>query len=224
MTEFSGAEAAGAPPAVAMVLTPVASAPALAGLCAMTGIDCYVIPSSSGAVALVELDDKGRVSDDGAAPVDAPAAPVAGPVGADDDATPVDAAADDLDDFHVRDWDISDLLGGSAEEIPPEADKLAKQLSRLSKAGVVLITAALSEDGGFEKGLSGQLTARHYDTGEAGEEVSVGLILAGADDVVEDLILRRVRVTEVPGHERSGEIPRWKAARMFGKGLRRRKP
>lgn len=238
MSQTPGAETAGAPPAVAMVLTPVASAPALAGLCAMTGIDCYVIPSSSGAVALVELDDTGRVAD-GAAPAGtAPAGTGAQDAATDDAGVPAaeagaagadgadagDAAADDLDDLHVRDWDISELLGGGAEEIPPEADQLAKQLSRLSKAGVVLITAALSEDGGFEKGLSGQLTARHYDTGEAGEEVSVGLILAGADDVVEDLILRRVRVTEVPGHERSGDIPRWKAARMFGKGLRRRKP
>lgn len=221
MSQPSGTEAGGTPPAVAMVLTPVASAQALAGLCAMTGIDCHVVPSSSGAVALIELDDKGRVSDDGA-PVAATDSSSAAHT--DDGAVPDGAVPDDLDDLHVRDWDISDLFGGGQDEIPPEADTLAKQLSRLSKAGVVLITAALSEEGGFEKGLSGQLTARHYDTGEAGDEVSVGLILAGADDVVEDLILRRVRVTDVPGHERSGGIPRWKAARMFGKGLRRRKP
>ena len=204
MSEPAGTDGAALPP-VAMVLTPVASAQALAGLCSMTGIDVHVVPSGSGAVAVLELDEKGRAVDDAAPDV------------------PTDDDGGDDGDLQVRDWDISELLGGTHEEIPPQADELAKNLSRLSKSGVVLITAALSEEG-FEKGLSGQLTARHYNDGEAGEEVAVGLILAGADDVVEDLILRRVRVTDVPGHERSGDIPRWRAARMFGKGLRRRKP
>ncbi|MEE6289073.1 hypothetical protein V2J52_15585 [Georgenia sp. MJ173] len=220
---------------MAMVLTPVASAQALAGLCSMTGIDCHVVPSSSGAVAVIELDDKGRAVDDPTAAKaqtgDAAALAAADVPAADDDDAP--ARADDApaaadgdadDDLHVRDWDISELLGGSPEDIPPQADELAKNLSRLSKTGVVLITAALTEGGGFERGLSGQLTGRHYSGGEAGEKVAVGLILAGADDMVEDLILRRVRVAEVSGHQRSGSIPRWKAARMFGKGLRRRKP
>src|SRR5699024_693253 len=43
-------------PAVAVVLTPVASASALAGLCAMQDVDVHVVPSRSGAVAVVELE------------------------------------------------------------------------------------------------------------------------------------------------------------------------
>src|SRR5699024_6710502 len=149
-------------PAVAVVLTPVASAPALAGLCAMSDVDVHVVPSRAGAVAVLELE---------------PAAP---------------KAADD--------WDISDLLGGQGHEAPAAADEVAKSLSRLTKAGVVLITSALAHDSGVESGLSGQLTARRYAGGERGEDVAVGLVLAGADDVVEDLVLGRVRVADVKGH------------------------
>ncbi len=174
-------------PAVAVVLTPVASAPALAGLCAMQDVDVHVVPSKSGAVAVVELE---------------PAPPAAEP----------------------EDWDIRELLGGPGQEVPAEADQVARTLSRLTKAGVVLITSALTTDSGVESGLSGQLTARRYAGGEPGEEVAVGLVLAGADDVVEDLVLGRVRVTDVSGHQRSGDLPRWKAARMFAKGLRKPRP
>jgi hypothetical protein len=172
------------PGKLALVLTPVASAPALAGLCAMAGIDVDVVPSSSGAVAALEVPPK--------APAD--------------------------------DWDISQLLGGEDGGFPAEAEELAKNLSRLSRAGVVLLVADLATDVGIEAGLSGQISARRYTSGEPEGDVPAGLILAGADQVIEDLILGRTRPDAVKGHQRSGTLPRWKAARMFGRGLRRRKP
>jgi len=172
------------PGKLALVLTPVASAPALAGLCAMAGIDVDVVPSSSGAVAALEVAPK----------------------------PPAD------------DWDISQLLGGEEGGFPPEAEDLAKNLSRLSRAGVVLLVADLATDVGIEAGLSGQISARRYTSGEPEGDVPAGLILAGADQVIEDLILGRTRPDAVKGHQRSGTLPRWKAARMFGRGLRRRKP
>ena len=178
------AGASGTPAKLALVLTPVASAPALAGLCAMAGIDVDVVPSSSGAVAALEIAAK--------APAD--------------------------------DWDISQLLGGEDGGFPPEAEEVAKNLSRLSRAGVVLLVADLATDVGIESGLSGQISARRYTSGEPEEDVPAGLILAGADQVIEDLILGRTRPDQVKGHQRSGTLPRWKAARMFGRGLRRRKP
>ncbi|MCK6212597.1 hypothetical protein KZX45_18830 [Georgenia sp. EYE_87] len=186
-TEASAPAAPAAPTIpgkLALVLTPVASAPALAGLCAMAGIDVDVVPSSSGAVAALEVAPK--------APAD--------------------------------DWDISQLLGGEEGGFPPEAEDLAKNLSRLSRAGVVLLVADLATDVGIEAGLSGQVSARRYTSGEPEGDVPAGLILAGADQVIEDLILGRTRPDAVKGHQRSGTLPRWKAARMFGRGLRRRKP
>lgn len=49
---------------VAVVLTPVASAPALAGLCAMAGIDAHVVPTSRGALAARVIERGGDVADD----------------------------------------------------------------------------------------------------------------------------------------------------------------
>ncbi|WP_170297261.1 hypothetical protein, partial [Georgenia thermotolerans] len=189
-TEPGGAPAAAPaadqrPGAIALVLTPVASAPALAGLCAMSGIDVDVVPSTSGAVAVLEVAPK-PVTDE---------------------------------------WDISELVGhGGGPSLPPEAEELATTLSRLARAGVVLLTAELATDVGIESGLSGQIHARQYTGGDPEGDVPAGLVLANADQVVEDLLLGRVRPQDVKGHQRSGTLPRWKAARMFARGLRRRKP
>ncbi|WP_448071724.1 hypothetical protein [Georgenia yuyongxinii] len=184
-----GAEAAsrspqGTPGVIALVLTPVASAPALAGLCAMSGIDVDVVPSTSGAVAVLQIAAR--------------------------------AATDE--------WDIGELVGeAGGPSLPPEAEELAANLSRMSRAGVVLMTAQLATDVGIESGLSGHIHARRYVGGEPDGDVPAGLVLAGADQVVEDLILGRVGAGDVKGHQRSGTIPRWKAARMFSRGLRKRK-
>ena len=71
------------------------------------------------------------------------------------------------------DWDVAELLGGSDSE-PAEAAELAAQLSRLSRAGAVLMTADLATDVGIESGLSGTITARHFTNGQPGEEASAG--------------------------------------------------
>ncbi|UNX56003.1 hypothetical protein MF406_07230 [Georgenia sp. TF02-10] len=178
------ADAPDAPGRLALVLTPVASAPALAGLCAMSGIDVGVLPSASGAVATLEV--------------------------------PAPAAA--------ADWDVSELLGGDEGGFPPQAEELAATLSRLARAGVVLVVADLATDVGIESGLSGHVSARRYVAGEPAGDVPAGLLVASADQVVEDLILGRTRPADVRGFQRAADLPRWKAARMFGRGLRRRKP
>lgn len=174
----------GTPARIALVLTPVASAPALAGLCAMAGLDVTVVPSRAGAVAALEV--------------------------------PARAPADD--------WDVGELLGEGGGPFPPEAEELAATLSRLARAGVVLLGADLATDVGIESGLSGHLSARRYAGGAAEGDVPAGLVLAGADQVVEDLILGRVRPGDVPGSQTSADLPRWRAARLFGRGLRRRQP
>lgn len=45
---------------VALVLTPVASAQALAGLCAMSGLEIEVIPSTTGALVYLKLDEESQ--------------------------------------------------------------------------------------------------------------------------------------------------------------------
>ena len=118
------------------------------------------------------------------------------------------------------DWDVAELLGGSDSE-PAEAAELAAQLSRLSRAGAVLMTADLATDVGIESGLSGTITARHFTNGQPGEEASAGLLLASMDQVVEDVLLGVIDADDVPGAVKSSEIKAPRAMRWFGRGLRR---
>ncbi|SDM48266.1 hypothetical protein [Actinomyces ruminicola] len=164
---------------IAVVLTPLASADALAALCAAGGLDCWVVPSRSGAIAVKEF---------------------------------VSAHAE---------WDIAELLGGTDTE-PAEAAELAGALSRLSRLGVVLMTADLATDVGIESGLSGTITARRYQNGEAGEETSAGLLLASADQTIEDILLGVTRAEGVPGAVRTSEVKPGRVMRWLGRGMRQR--
>ncbi|WP_243118223.1 hypothetical protein [Actinomyces wuliandei] len=163
---------------VAVVVTPVASAQALAALCAVGNLECVVVPSSSGALAVRQM---------------------------------VSAH---------EEWDISELVGGADTE-PAEAAELAANLSRVSRAGVVLMTADLATDVGIESGLSGTVTARRYVDGAAGEDASAGLLLASMDQVVEDVLLGATAPQDVPGAVRSTEVRPSRAMRWLGRGLRR---
>lgn len=162
---------------VAVVLTPLASADALAALCAMSDLDCAVVPARSGAFAVKEF---------------------------------VSAHAQ---------WDVAELLGG-AETEPAEAAELAGALSRLSRGGVVLLTADLATDVGIESGLSGTITARRYENGTAGQEASAGLLLSAVDQVVEDVLLGLTRAEDVKGAVRSSQVRASRAMRWLGRGLR----
>lgn len=163
---------------VVVVVTPVASAQALAALCAVSDLECVVVPSTTGALAVRQL---------------------------------VSAH---------EEWDIAELVGGAGTE-PAEAAELAASLSRVSRAGVVLMTADLATDVGIESGLSGTVTARRYVDGAAGEDASAGLLLASMDQVVEDVLLGATEPQDVPGAVRSTEVRPSRAMRWLGRGLRR---
>ncbi len=190
---------------LALVLTPVASAPALAGLLGLAGIDVDVVPTSRGAVVVraVGTPDP-EVPDDLSA------------------LTADDGAPHPPDDVPASDpWDISALFD---DGVPAEARELASAISRLTRLGVVLVTARLAQDSGIETGLSGTIQAQRFEGGEPGDEVPGGLVIAGADDVVEDLLLGRTSVAQVKGHVNSREATGGRTARWFGKGLRKPRP
>ncbi len=161
---------------IAVVLTPLANADALAQLCAMSGLDCTVVPTRTGAVAVKEL---------------------------------VSAYSQ---------WDVSELLGG-AESEPAEAADLAGRLSHLSRGGTILLTADLATDVGIESGLSGTITARGYERGEGGPDMSSGLVLASVDALVEDLLLGVTKADAVKGAVRSAQVRLGPLGRWVGRGL-----
>lgn len=161
---------------IAVVLTPLANAEALAQLCAMSGLDCLVLPTRTGAVAVKEF---------------------------------VSAHSE---------WDVSELLGGVETE-PAEAAELAGRLSHLARGGTILLTADLATDVGIEKGLSGSVTARGYERGEGGPDMSAGLVLASVDPVVEDLLLGVSKPEDLPGVLRSKEVKLGPLGRWMGRGM-----
>lgn len=163
---------------VAVVITPLTNAEALAALCAMRGLECTVVPAASGAFAVKQF---------------------------------VSAHSE---------WDVAELLGGADSE-PAEAAALAADLSMISRAGVILMTADLATDVGIETGLSGTITARRYVSGQAGEDASAGLLLGSMDQVVEDVLLGQVAAEDAPGAVDSTQIKPSKAMRWLGRGIRR---
>ena len=191
------------PDRIAFVLTPVASAKMLASLLSIAGIEIDVVPTASGAVVARELPRRDPATD-------WDIGELLGDVLA-EEADASDAGADD---------EVRGALGGS---VPPEAAELAAELSVMIRHAVVLVVADLATDVGIESGISGHITARRFDGGKPVGDVPPGLLLAGADDVVEALVLGRVRPTDVPGAMNSGDIPAGGAKRLFDRFRRPRR-
>lgn len=132
------------------------------------------------------------------------------------------------------DWDISELLGGSAKPAEdeqseePAADTstlsaddhegVAKALARLSRAGVILLTSELGEDVGHEEGVSGLVTALVYDSNGTASDTPAGLIVATGEDILEDLLLGHKDPEKVAGAIRSGEIDTTAIERLAERG------
>ncbi|ACQ80641.1 conserved hypothetical protein [Beutenbergia cavernae DSM 12333] len=112
------------------------------------------------------------------------------------------------------DIDPEEMLSG----IPAAAADIASTLSVVARAGVVLLTARIEDADGE---IAGHVHARRFTGGQPGEDVPPGLILASADDVVERLLLGRVRAEDVSGHIDSGSMPRKPLRRL--PSLRRRR-
>lgn len=160
---------------VAVVLTPVSSAPALAGLCAMAGVEAYVVPTSRGALAVRVIE---RDPDDS----------------------------------------LAELLG----EAPEIATTMAATLSRTSRYGAVLLVSRLGEG---EEGIVGTIAASQWNNGERTDDaVSSGLVLAQADDVVEQLLFGTVPPEAAEGAIAPGKLPPWQARRLFRKTQRKPRP
>ena len=188
---------------IALVLTPVASAKMLASLLALADLELDVVPTASGAVVARELPPREATAEWDISEL----------LGSDTTDT-----TDATDATDPADLDERGALGGT---VPREAADLAADLSVMIRHAVVLVVADLATDVGIESGLSGHITARRYEGGKPAGDVPPGLLLAGADDVVEALVLGRVRPADVPGALNSGDARG--AKRLFDKFRRPKK-
>lgn len=102
-----------------------------------------------------------------------------------------------LPEMQTLDWDISELVGD--KDITDEASQVAKQMSIISPLGVVILRPKLFAVEPEEGGTIGQLTALKYYQGKADKEIPAGVIIANADDVIEELIFNRCKPQEVKG-------------------------
>lgn len=102
-------------------------------------------------------------------------------------------------------WDIRNITGPSADdpEEPREPSDdgpgVAQTVSRLSAYGAVLVTVDMSDDAGFEEGVSGLVHAYRYLDGVEGEEIPGGLLLNALDPLVERLVLGEKTPKETGG-------------------------
>lgn len=162
------------PRCLGVILTPVASAEALAALCSIAGVEIQVVPSDTGAVAFLEI------------PISAEEAGLGG------------------------------MLG-----LPGPATEAAAKISQLTHAPAVLLVSWLAPGNEVDPGMSGQVSARRYVDGAEESELPAGAVVARMDARVEELLLGRLRPEEMEDAESSAQMPRWKALRKLGKGLRK---
>ena len=203
---------AGPPSRLAIVVTPFAKADVVAAACAQLGMrDAIAVPARTGVIVTRPLPPKVAHTDwdiselFGEAPSTAP----------DDDARPgAPAAGDDGPGGQGPDGEPEAETGPS----PRAGEELATAMSTITKRGIVLVTADLGVDTGPETGLAGHVTAREWTAGEPGDDVPPGLLLANADEVLEDLVLGRRAPDEIAGAIRASDVTgRGPRRRLFGK-------
>lgn len=92
--------------------------------------------------------------------------------------------------------DLALLTGARA--IPAEVDKIAREVSKLSAYGAVAVVSWLSEDEGFESGITGSLSAKRYLAGEPEEDLPAGIVMNTLNNIAEDLLLGRAEPGDFP--------------------------
>ncbi|MCI7551127.1 MAG: hypothetical protein MSS97_02165 [Arcanobacterium sp.] len=183
-----------------VILTPFERTDIVAGILKLRAVDADVADSPSGALVLKEIADPTFDDWD-----------IAELLGFDDsgsadnssDAPSTGASGTALGNEHSESSSGSGGASGEdphSDDVPIDSNKpeqIAVELSKLTPYGVVLFRADLGDDVGGEDGVSGLIHAQRYVRGEAGDEISAGMLLGGLDDVVEDLVLGVKPVDEI---------------------------
>ncbi len=126
-----------------------------------------------------------------------------------------------LDD-DVTDNDDTETDADAGDEPTPgslsadDRDAVARALAKLSRAGVLVLTAELGEDVGNEEGVSGLVTAQVVDSSGFTSDTPAGLIVATGEQILEDLLIGATSPGDVSGAIRSGSIDSSAIERLAG--------
>ncbi|AOZ72835.1 hypothetical protein BK816_05605 [Boudabousia tangfeifanii] len=99
--------------------------------------------------------------------------------------------------------DELDALLGSNRPLAPELEEAAKALSKVLGRTVVALQSWLTLTADEEGYVAGQIAAKRYTRGGEGETISGGLVIAGMDPAVEDILLGR---TDPLTHQHRGPV------------------
>lgn len=112
-----------------------------------------------------------------------------------------------------EDVDPFAALTGAA---PEEAASLARSLTHLIHTEVVLLVSTLNP------GTDGTMEAWRIKDDDPEESIAPGLVVASIDSNVEDFLIGETSIDDLDLIDTS-TLPRWKATRMFTRGLKKRK-
>lgn len=211
-----------------VIMTPFAKPDVVAGICQIHGADVWVVPSTTGALIVRDLPVKefddwdiaellGDDPEAGDSKTSAPGASAeADPRAGAGSAEMASPEADESDEQEVTRLDPGEEGNVDADD----GKQLAARIAALSRAGSVLLMAELGEDVGAEAGVSGLVTAFQIAPTGVAEETPAGLIVASADQLLEDLLIGEAEPSEVKGAVRSGEITPGLLEKMAGRAAR----
>lgn len=106
-------------------------------------------------------------------------------------------------------------LLGDERGLPPECDRFARVLSRMTRLGSVAMVSTLHE---FDGQPQGDVLGRRYVSGEPEATIPAGLLLNTLDARAEDLLLGRVHPRDLPDAIHPEQRPEGK--RGFGRPFR----
>ena len=112
------------------------------------------------------------------------------------------------------------LLVESLNELDSDLDTVASTLTEIIRMPVVVFSALLAPGTEQEPGVTGQVLAGRWANQAFEGDLPAGLVIAQMPIVIEDLVLGRVNPADVDGAVDTVDIPRWKALRMLGKGIK----
>jgi hypothetical protein len=120
------------------------------------------------------------------------------------------------------------LAGVDVDAVPSPVGALAVLRDTADAAGTAEAAAAISRMLRTSPVIlldrrAGRIAASRWSAGEKEDDLAAGLVLSGAPDLLDDLLVGGKPVGEVPGVETSVGMSRWAAMRALSAGGRRRK-